>query len=84
MVKEIAKALDQPLLLPNIPKFLMRTILGDMSYILFASQRVSSKKIEEEGFVFKYTNICQALAHIYNRDGACDNSQTKRTKEFVS
>tara|TARA_R110002051_G_scaffold56554_3_gene105252 strand:+ start:4454 stop:5416 length:963 start_codon:yes stop_codon:yes gene_type:complete len=84
LVKEIAKALDQPLLLPNIPKFLLQTILGDMSYILFASQRVSSKKIEEEGFIFKHTNICQALADIYDRDVACDKSRTKNTNEMVS
>jgi hypothetical protein len=84
LVKEIAKALEKPLLLPNIPKFFMQTILGDMSYILFSSQRVSSKKIEEEGFIFKYTNICQALADIYDSDAACDNSRTKRTNEMVS
>ncbi|APQ18209.1 TIGR01777 family oxidoreductase [Maribacter hydrothermalis] len=84
LVKEIAKALDQPLLLPNIPKFLMRTILGDMSYILFASQRVSSKKIEEEGYIFKYTNICQALADIYDRDTPCNSTRNKTAKEFVS
>ncbi len=51
LVKEIAKILEKPLFLPNIPKFVMQTILGEMSYILFASQRVSSKKIEKEGLI---------------------------------
>ncbi len=68
LVKEIAKVLHKPLFLPNIPKFVMRTILGEMSYLLFASQRVSSKKIEEEGFVFEYMNVCSALEGIYDRN----------------
>ncbi len=44
-------------------------ILGEMSYILFASQRVSSKKIEEEGFIFEYQNICRALDDLYGKSG---------------
>ena len=84
LVKEIAKVLNKPLFLPNIPKFVMHTILGDMAYILFASQRVSSKKIEEEGFIFHYANICQALGAIYESDNKCVDSKTKITKEYVS
>jgi uncharacterized protein (TIGR01777 family) len=84
LVKEIAKVLNKPMFLPNIPKFVMYTILGDMAYILFASQRVSSKKIEEEGFIFRYANICQALGAIYESDDKCVDSKTKITKEFVS
>ncbi len=65
LVKEIARVLNKPLLLPNIPQFVMKAILGEMSYILFASQRVSSKKIEEAGFVFRFPNIKNALTAIY-------------------
>ncbi|WP_419214144.1 TIGR01777 family oxidoreductase [Maribacter sp. X9] len=84
LVKEIAKSLERPLFLPNVPKFIMYSILGSMAYVLFASQRVSSKKIEEEGFVFQYSNICQALAAIYDKQGECENSRTDMTNEFVS
>lgn len=65
LVKEIAKVVDKPLVLPNIPKFVMHTVLGEMAYLLFASQRVSCKKIEEEGFNFRYPNVCVALEQIY-------------------
>lgn len=65
LVKEIAEVLGKPLILPNIPKFMMRLVLGEMSHLLFASQRVSSKKIEEEGFDFHYRNISSALQNIY-------------------
>lgn len=65
LVNEIAKVLKRPLFLPKVPQFAMKAILGEMSYILFTSQRVSSKKIEEEGFVFDQANICCALEDIY-------------------
>src|SRR5690606_32897245 len=65
LVKEIATVLKKPLILPNIPESIMRFILGDMAYVLYASQRVSSKKIEESGFNFEYPNITLALKEIY-------------------
>ena len=63
--REIAKVLGKPLLLPNIPQWLIRPVLGEMATLLFASQRVSCKKIEATGFDFKYQNICTALGHLY-------------------
>ncbi len=73
LVKEIAMVFKKPLLLPNIPKFVMKAILGEMSYLLFASQRVSSKKIEEKGFVFEYPNIHGSLESLYGK-GVYDDS----------
>jgi NAD dependent epimerase/dehydratase family enzyme len=35
-----------------------------MSRLLLASQRVSSEKIESEGFVFEYKNVHRALSDI--------------------
>ncbi|MHA7830120.1 MAG: TIGR01777 family oxidoreductase [Flagellimonas sp.] len=65
LTKELANTLEKPLWLPNVPAFLLKAILGEMSTLLLASQRVSSKKIEEEGFSFQYVNVCQALQNIY-------------------
>lgn len=84
LVKEIAKVLNRPLFLPNIPKILMKAILGEMSYLLFASQRVSSKKIEEEGFVFEYQNICSALKDIYRESDSNHKISKEITEEFAS
>ena len=64
LTKEVASVLKKPLFLPNIPEFMMKLILGEMSYILFASQRVSSKGISEEGFQFDYSNIRSALENL--------------------
>ncbi|SEQ41574.1 hypothetical protein SAMN05421824_1579 [Hyunsoonleella jejuensis] len=61
LTKTAAKVLCRPLFLPNIPKFLMKLVLGEMHIILFESQRVSSKKIESKGFEFEYNYLEQAL-----------------------
>ncbi len=78
MTKELAKVLNRPLFLPNVPQFIMKTILGEMSYLLFASHRVCSKRIEKKGFVFKYPNIGQALGQLLNTKSA------KKTSEVIS
>jgi hypothetical protein len=61
LTKAVAKTLDKPLILPNIPKFAMKLLLGEMHILLFESQRVSSKKIEENGFHFEFSNLQPAL-----------------------
>ncbi len=65
LTKELAKILDRPLWLPNMPAFFLKLVLGKMATLLLESQRVSSKKIEEEGFSFQYANICQALKSLF-------------------
>ncbi|MFH4967576.1 TIGR01777 family oxidoreductase [Gaetbulibacter sp. M240] len=64
LVTMAAKVLNKPLVLPNIPKFVMHVLLGEMHTILFESQRVSSKKIQEEGFQFKYHRLKPALENL--------------------
>ena len=84
MTKELAKVLKRPLILPNIPKSIMKLVLGEMSYLLFASQRVCSKRIEKKGFVFQYPNIGSALENIYNFDSSKrDASVASFDKEYV-
>jgi len=61
LTKVAANVLKRPLILPNIPKFVMRLALGEMHILLFESQRVSSQKIENKGFNFTYANLRPAL-----------------------
>ncbi len=56
-----AKVIKKPLLLPNIPKFAMRMLLGEMHILLYESQRVSANKIENEGFKFEFYKLQKAL-----------------------
>ena len=66
LTKEIATLLKRPLVLPNVPAFVLKLVFGEMAYVLLASQRVCSKKVEEHGFAFKYANINAALASIFH------------------
>lgn len=61
LTKAVAETLNKPLILPNVPKFAMKLLLGDMHILLFESQRVCGQKIEEEGFNFEYHNIRPVL-----------------------
>jgi uncharacterized protein len=59
--KQVALVLDKPFFMPNIPKFMMKLVLGEMHTLLFESQNVSSKKIEQEGFDFQFKTIHTCL-----------------------
>ena len=64
LTKAIAKQLEKPLFLPNIPKVVMKIILGEMHYLLFSSQQVSARKILDNKFQFKYPTIEKALQNL--------------------
>ena len=61
MTQEVAKQLDKPLWLPNVPKFVLKAAFGEMSTLLLSSQLVSSKKIEGQGYHFEYVHLQPAL-----------------------
>ncbi|MCU0350070.1 MAG: TIGR01777 family oxidoreductase [Flavobacterium sp.] len=64
LTKAIAKVLEKPLLLPNVPKFAMKLLLGEMHEILFSSQHVSARKLLDNGFQFQYAALDKALQNI--------------------
>lgn len=64
LTKTIAKTLGKPLFMPNIPRFMMQLILGDMSELLFTNKNISSQKVSKEGFVFKFPDIEKAIQDI--------------------
>ena len=65
MTNEIAKQLGKTIWLPNVPEFMMKMILGEMSYLLFSSKNLRSEKIQNLGFKFKFKTIQEALQNIY-------------------
>lgn len=64
LTKAIAKTLKKPLFLPNIPKFAMKLILGEMHQILFSSQHVSCRKLLDLKFQFRYASLDKALSDL--------------------
>ena len=47
-----------------LPRFFFKLIFGDMHIILFKSQKVSSKKIEQAGFNFKFRKLKNSVKDI--------------------
>ncbi|MDX5586137.1 MAG: DUF1731 domain-containing protein, partial [Aureibaculum sp.] len=66
MTKANARRLNKPLWLPNIPAFVMKLILGEMSAIVLESQNLKNKKFLNQGFTFKYDNLEKALDNCLN------------------
>jgi len=61
MTKVIAKELHKPFILPNVPAFMMKLMLGEMSAIVLESQYLKNNKIKNEGFEFEYDTLEAAL-----------------------
>lgn len=59
--KALAKLYGYSIWLPNVPGFILKLLLGEMSSIVLNGNRISSAKIEKEGFVFNYPNLDAAL-----------------------
>jgi hypothetical protein len=59
--KTLAKIYGYHIWLPNVPAFLIKIALGEMAQILLTGRRVSSSKIENLGFQFRFKNLENAL-----------------------
>jgi uncharacterized protein (TIGR01777 family) len=62
----LAKELKRPLLLPNIPEFMMRILLGEMSEMIVGGRAVSAAKIIASGYNFLYPRLDKALQDLYD------------------
>lgn len=61
---EIARILQRTLVLPNIPKVVLKILFGEGSSVILEGSMVSSEKIEKEGFQFQYRTISEALENL--------------------
>ncbi len=64
MTRAIAQQIKKPLFLPKIPKFIIRLFFGEKSIILLEGNRVSSKKLLDTKFKFKFDKLKDALKHL--------------------
>lgn len=64
LTNTVAKVLNKNILLPNIPKFIIQSIYGEMSTILLEGSKISSNKISNTGFVFEYEKLNDALNNL--------------------
>lgn len=65
--KAFAKALNRISFL-TAPAFIIKLALGEAASLLLGGQKVSPKRVEQEGFVFKHGLLPQALSEIYKAE----------------
>lgn len=61
LTSAIAKTLHKPLWLPAIPAFALKLVLGEMADLVLYGSNVTSSKIKQAGFTFKFDNLEKAL-----------------------
>ena len=61
--QDLADALHRPAILP-VPKFVLKLFFGEMSQIIFASQRVLPEAAQRAGFEFRFPELGAALADL--------------------
>jgi len=64
--RSLASAVKRPAFL-RVPSVALRAGLGEQSEILLGGQRVYPRRLEQQGFVFRFPDLRSALAHQIKR-----------------
>lgn len=64
LTKAIAKTLHKPLWLPAVPGFALKIFLGELADLVLYGSNVSSDKIRQAGFTFKFDTLEKALSNL--------------------
>lgn len=70
LTRELANALNRPLVAPHIPAFLVKTLLGEFGDVFLKGQRAVPRKLLEKGFHFRFPTIQEAMGDLLSRMGA--------------
>lgn len=57
----LAESLDKKIILPHVPGFIMKILLGEMSSVLLEGNAISSEKIQAAGFESRFSSLRSAL-----------------------
>ena len=64
--KALASHLKKPLWLPNVPAFVLKAMLGEMSTVVLDGLQASNLKLKDTGFEFQHTELKEAIASVYD------------------
>ena len=67
MMQAIAKGFNKSIRLPNVPKFILKLIYGEMSIVILEGSQVSAEKIVKAGFKFKFDSIYIAIKNLTSK-----------------
>lgn len=65
--RALARKLVRPVWPVNVPEFVLRSLLGEMSEVVLISDRNSAQKLLDSGFQFRYPALEDALTEIYSQ-----------------
>lgn len=63
----IAKTVHRPLILPPVPGFILKILIGEVAELVLNGNKVSGLKILQAGYRFKFENLNEALADLLIR-----------------
>lgn len=66
LTKVVAKILKRPLWLPNVPGFALKLVLGEMADLVLQGSKISSAKIEDAGFDYRFPVLVNAVQDLYS------------------
>jgi uncharacterized protein (TIGR01777 family) len=64
--QQLAKALNKPLWLPNVPSFILKLALGEMSSVVLDGLQADNTKVLNTGFEFNDTSLESLFEKEYN------------------
>lgn len=67
LTEKIAKVLEKPLFMPNVPGFVLKLIFGELATAILEGARASSKKIQDAGFHFQFPDLTEALKDLLKK-----------------
>jgi len=63
--KAFAESIKRPYLGIGVPRFMLKLLFGELAVILLEGSRISTKKIEKNGFSFRFKTLKKALHNLY-------------------
>lgn len=63
-MRTLASVLKKPMFMPNVPSFVLKLLLGEMSLLVLGGCKVSSEKLSATGFRFRYPDLVPALKNV--------------------
>ncbi|WP_158838098.1 TIGR01777 family oxidoreductase [Polaribacter sp. L3A8] len=62
--KALAKSIKRPYLVISVPAFILKLLFGEMANILLEGSKISAKKIEKNGYSFRFKTLKKALDNL--------------------
>jgi uncharacterized protein (TIGR01777 family) len=64
LTRSMSKVLGRPVILPPVPGFVLRVMLGEFAQTLLKGQRVVPRRLLEEGFPYQFPHLEDAIKNI--------------------